>query len=192
MPRTPEQYEEIREEKRRTIMNAALELFAKEGFHSSTISKIAEKANISKGLIYNYFDSKEELLNAILDYGFKQMFSNLDIHHRNIITDEEFEHYIHSMFSVLDNNQSFWKLYFGLFLQSSLQEIIAKKMEEWYIPLLTMLKDFFERKNVEDPETEALMFGSLLDGIGFNYIINPSLYPIETVKKHLIKKYITG
>ena len=192
MPRTPEQYEEIRNEKKRVIMDAALDLFANDGFHATSISKIAEKANISKGLMYNYFESKEELLNTILDHGFRQLLDNFDINHDNTITDEEFEHYIHSMFSILDENQSFWRLYFSLFVQSPLQEIISQKMMEWYTPLLSMLKDYFERKNVENPEIEALLFGSLLDGIGFNYIMAPSLYPIEMVKKQLIKKYITG
>lgn len=192
MPRTPEQYEEIRNEKKRAIMNVALDLFANEGFYSTSISRIAEKANISKGLMYNYFESKEELLNTILDDGFKRLIQNFDINNDNIITDEEFEHYIDSMFSILDENQSFWRIYFSLFVQSPLQEIISQKMMEWYTPLFSMLNDYFKRKNVEDPETEALLFGSLLDGIGFNYIMNPSLYPIEKVKKHLIKKYIKG
>lgn len=190
MPRTPEQYQEIRSEKKQVIINAALSLFAEKGYHLTSISLIAEKANISKGLMYNYFTSKEELLAAILDHGFKQILYSFDINNDNNISDEEFEHHIHSMFSMLNENKDFWKLYFSLFVQPTLKEIVAQKMIEWYAPLLSMLKDFFERKGVDDPETEALIFGSLLDGIGFNYLMAPSLYPIEKVKKQLIKKYI--
>ncbi len=190
MPRTPEQYEEIRSEKKQIIIEAALSLFAEKGYHSASISMIAEKANISKGLMYNYFDSKEALLSAILDHGFKQLLYSFDVNNDKNISDEEFEHHIHSMFSMLNENKDFWKLYFSLFVQPTLQEIVAQKMMEWYMPLLAMLKDYFERKGVEDPETEALIFGSLLDGIGFNYLMAPSLYPIEKVKKQLINKYI--
>ncbi|HPR31731.1 MAG TPA: TetR/AcrR family transcriptional regulator [Prolixibacteraceae bacterium] len=190
MPRTPEQYEEIRNEKKQKIMETALLLFATEGYHVASISMIAEKANISKGLMYNYFESKEDLLNSILDHGFRQLFEGFDPNRDNVISNEEFAHYIDSMFTLLDRNQLFWKLYFGLFLQPSLQEILSKKLMEWYAPLLSMLCEFFNRKGSEDPETEALIFGSLLDGIGFNYIMNPSLYPIEKVKKQLIRKYL--
>ena len=60
MPRTPEQFEKIREEKRNHIMEVALECFANEGYHSTSISKIAKSAGISKGLIYNYFELNED------------------------------------------------------------------------------------------------------------------------------------
>ena len=61
-PRTKQQFEDIREEKRSLIMKVALELFAEEGYHNTSISKIASRAGISKGLLYNYFDSKEDLI----------------------------------------------------------------------------------------------------------------------------------
>ena len=41
-PRTPLQFEEIREEKRNLIMDTALEHFAREGFHATTINHIAK------------------------------------------------------------------------------------------------------------------------------------------------------
>ena len=43
-------------------MDVALQHFANKGFHATTIYHIAEHAGISKGLMYNYFNSKEELL----------------------------------------------------------------------------------------------------------------------------------
>ncbi|HEY6906435.1 MAG TPA: helix-turn-helix domain-containing protein, partial [Ignavibacteriaceae bacterium] len=50
-PRTKEQFEKLRESSRTEILNAALELFAQNGFHGTSISQIAEKAGISKGLM---------------------------------------------------------------------------------------------------------------------------------------------
>ena len=69
MPRTEEQYESIRENRKTEIVNASLKLFAHNGYHSTTISMIAKEANISKGLVYNYFKSKEEVLKTILFEG---------------------------------------------------------------------------------------------------------------------------
>ena len=65
-PRTEHQFEQIREARKHDIMVAALELFAAEGFHTTSISKIAARAGISKGLIYNYYSSKEDLIKSII------------------------------------------------------------------------------------------------------------------------------
>ena len=55
MPKTKEQNELIREEKRSHILKVALNVFGEEGYHASSINRIAKKAGISKGLIYTYF-----------------------------------------------------------------------------------------------------------------------------------------
>ena len=64
-PRSSEQLEQIRQESRLKILEAALELFAKNGFHNTTIEQIRKKAGVSKGLVYNYFSSKEDLMNQV-------------------------------------------------------------------------------------------------------------------------------
>ncbi|HET6559885.1 MAG TPA: TetR/AcrR family transcriptional regulator, partial [Prolixibacteraceae bacterium] len=66
MPRTTVQFEAIREEKRKLILETALELFAENGYHGTSISHITKKAGISKGLLYNYFVSKEDVLKNII------------------------------------------------------------------------------------------------------------------------------
>jgi TetR/AcrR family fatty acid metabolism transcriptional regulator len=56
-------------EKRLSIMKAAEKIFAKKGFHESTIADIARTANVSEATIYEYFNSKEELLFSIPSEG---------------------------------------------------------------------------------------------------------------------------
>jgi AcrR family transcriptional regulator len=53
------------EEKRRLILQAAVRVFARKGFHSSRVGDIAEEAGVAHGLLYHYFDSKDELLETI-------------------------------------------------------------------------------------------------------------------------------
>ncbi len=52
-------------EKRRLILDAAVRVFARRGFHTSRVGDIAEEAGISHGLLYHYFSSKDELLETI-------------------------------------------------------------------------------------------------------------------------------
>jgi len=52
-------------DKRKDIMQAALELIAEQGFHGSPMAMIAERAGVGAGTIYRYFESKDALIAAI-------------------------------------------------------------------------------------------------------------------------------
>jgi TetR/AcrR family transcriptional regulator, fatty acid metabolism regulator protein len=53
------------EEKRRIILDAAVRVFARKGFHTSRVGDIAEEAGVAHGLLYHYFASKDEVLETI-------------------------------------------------------------------------------------------------------------------------------
>jgi len=53
------------EEKRRQILEAAVRVFAHKGFHTSRVGDIAEEAGVAHGLLYHYFDSKDQLLETV-------------------------------------------------------------------------------------------------------------------------------
>jgi TetR/AcrR family transcriptional regulator, fatty acid metabolism regulator protein len=52
-------------DKRRVILDAAIRVFAREGFHRCRVSDIAREANVAYGLVYHYFRSKDEVLNTV-------------------------------------------------------------------------------------------------------------------------------
>ncbi len=52
-------------DKRRVILNAALRVFARQGFHTCRVSDIADEAGVAYGLVYHYFSSKEEILDTL-------------------------------------------------------------------------------------------------------------------------------
>ena len=52
-------------DKRRLILDAAIRVFAREGFHSCRVSDIAAEANVAYGLVYHYFRSKDEVLDTL-------------------------------------------------------------------------------------------------------------------------------
>ncbi len=54
-----------REEKRVTILSAALDLFAERGFHATNVPQIAERAGVSVGTLYHYFENKEAVVNEL-------------------------------------------------------------------------------------------------------------------------------
>jgi AcrR family transcriptional regulator len=52
-------------DKRRLILDAAIRVFARQGFHACRVSDVADEAGVAYGLVYHYFDSKEEILNTL-------------------------------------------------------------------------------------------------------------------------------
>jgi AcrR family transcriptional regulator len=52
-------------DKRRTILDAAVRVFARQGFHRCRVSDIADEAGVAYGLVYHYFDTKEEMLDTL-------------------------------------------------------------------------------------------------------------------------------
>ena len=52
-------------DKRRQILDAAVAVFARQGFHATRVSDIADEAGVAYGLVYHYFRSKDDVLNEL-------------------------------------------------------------------------------------------------------------------------------
>ena len=67
MPRTEEANQQVRDERRRHILDVSVLVFARQGLAATKIADIAAAGEISQGLIYRYFTSKEEIYAAVLE-----------------------------------------------------------------------------------------------------------------------------
>lgn len=71
---------------KKRILDAAVELFSKKGYDATRVNEIAETANVTKGLIYYYFKSKEEILDYLLQLLFEDFTAlAMDFVHTNIV-----------------------------------------------------------------------------------------------------------
>ncbi len=107
-------------------MDVALEHFAGQGYHNTTITHIAKHAGISKGLMYNYFESKEELLTEIISRAMGEISHYFDPDKDGSLSEEEFELFIRKYFILLREKLSFWRLFFQLMLQKDVREQFLK------------------------------------------------------------------
>jgi AcrR family transcriptional regulator len=170
-------------------MEVALELFSNEGYHSTPISKIAREAGISKGLMYNYFDSKEELMLAILKKGMDQLAELFDPNKDGVLTGEEFDYFVERSFKAVIENPTYWRLYFGILMQAGIYKMIKEYYQSVLEESMGLLLNYYKERGVDDPLTEALLFGAVMDGICLNYLINPELFPLEDFKQKIIDKF---
>jgi len=68
----------VAEEKRRIILDAAVRVFARKGFHTSRVGDIAEEAGVAHGLLYHYFSSKDEVLETIFRENWAILLERID------------------------------------------------------------------------------------------------------------------
>jgi AcrR family transcriptional regulator len=186
-PRTREQFEEMRVSRREQIMNAALELFAQEGYTNCSISQLAAYTGISKGLMYNYFDSKEELLKAIIIDGISDFMDNFDPDHDGILRTDELAGFVRKTFSNIRENQKFWILYINIILQPRVKELMEgepfSNVMAQYGPLLM---DYFTKRGYEDPALEMFTFSALMEGFG---VLMVYAYPGFEFPDGLLQKF---
>ena len=185
-PRTENQFKEMREKSRENIEKIALELFAIKGYHATSISQIAEKAGISKGLLYNYYKSKEHLLDSVIMKVYEEIMRIVQMN-ENLPAEKQIEQMIIQTIEHIKKNITFWKLYLFLVHQSDVHKklsVLYEKMRDEYMGYVVKL---FQEVGSENPTMEALLLGTMFDGIGLNYVTAPDGYPIDEMKDYLIE-----
>lgn len=185
-PRTSSQFKAIRQEKKQVIMETALELFAENGFYATSMSMIAKKAGISKGLAYNYFESKYDILEEIIDEGFHQVHDLLDPNKDNVLMEKEFVGFLEKTFAMVQNNRRYWKLYFALMIQPVVSENLSEKYATAGNPLFRMMYEFIASKGSSDPEGDLMIISAMLEGTFLYAIVAPDIFPIDQMKEKVI------
>ncbi len=188
-PRTKQQFEEIRETSRNKILSVTLELFAQTGYKETSVSKIAEKAGISKGLMYNYFKNKEELLEAVVLDGFTKITELNYSMKKEEKPVEKLKEIIDDTLDSLFENLSYWQLYMALLVQPQVQKKFENKFYEFREMLVTPMVEIFKRLGSNNPELDAFLLGMHFDGIALNFVAAPDDFPIEGIKQQLFERY---
>lgn len=189
MPRTPEQFQAMQEESRTVILQAALELFAMNGFTDTSISMIAKRAGVSQGLMYNYFSGKDELLKEIFEQGWRDV-------QRSFIVEVPKGEKKPSLYDFIENacrltlqHKDFWRLVNSLRGQAATMERLKEDIDRFEHMILLQLETFCRASYSENPAAEAQLLFALIDGICIHLLRNPEAYPIEEVLTLLKQQY---
>ena len=193
-PRKPEQFAEMREKSRNHIIAKAMEVFAKHGYYKASIEMIAKSAGISKGLIYNYFKSKDDLLESVFMDGFSYFDEIVKLDQAEISAYNKLEKILTNFTQSLQGNLSFWKLYQNVISQPEISHKLTKFKEYYesvFGPLLMgIFVELFGNEMTEmEIQIEVMLFAALLDGIAFDYVIMGEEYPLDAIKQRLLEKY---
>ena len=190
-PRSPQQFEEIREKSREKILVAALELFANKGYDATSIESIAKKAGISKGLIYNYFESKEKILRAIFDDAmkvgdeilarYKGLTDPYDIMRR--MTQDTFE--------FLRNKKQYCQLLTAISLQPGVMDDMKDFIDNAFKKNMKIMTALYKQIGDKDPRISSLLISAVFDGVSLGYCMLGDNYPLDAMEKRIIEDYCT-
>lgn len=187
-PKTPIQNEEIRQQSISKILDAAFVLIARNGYESTTIAEIAKEAGVSKGLLYNYFKSKEELLTTLVNNAMNEgdeLLFDIDMNNPK----EALKSIFVWFFDDLVARPDYWKLMtemtFKIEKFEFVHNIFTKKIKEY----VQFLEQLLIGVGIANPKEEAQLMGSMFDGIAVHYLLLRDDYPMDEIKNYLIKKY---
>jgi len=182
-PRTKEQFEDIRSEKLQLITRTALSLFSEYGYEATSVSMIAKKAEISKGLLYNYFKSKEDLLKQIVIGGFMDFARLLVTEDDKVLGKKEILHFIDENLVLLKSNREYYKLYFSLILQPKVFSLFNDEVMKFYYEIIQHLFLYYQQKGEKNAMVKARYLLAIFDGVGMHYIADPEGFPLDEVSE---------
>lgn len=188
-PRTPEQNEEIRRRTRRQILDAAFELFANEGYAKTSISAVADKAGVSKGLIYHYFESKKAMLEGIFNQWLEIGDEVLDFP-EGFTPKDKIRQVLEGTFQFIENDIGMVRLMFSLALQPDTFSSLKGKIKYAQETQMAQYIDLFQELGYKQPELEAYSLGALIDGILLGCITMGEEYPYKEMKQKIMDEYV--
>ena len=160
-------------------------LFSQNGYEKTSIREIAREAEISLGLMYNYFKGKEDLLEAIFNGGLEDIRASFAFPKD---TDEPIRALVENIFRILEEKRDYWRLLHSIRMQHNLLERFAEKQEMTNNFILTEISLILEEMGYTHPMQEAILLYASIDGIAAHYFINDK-YPVHRIAALLVDKY---
>src|SRR5690606_25990093 len=164
------------------IIQVSLELFANQGYHKTSINQIARAIGVSKSLIYNYFESKDQLLLHIIEDFMERNMAKLpggSIQNLNSVDD--LIDYLRVIKEDAKSQPAYYRLLIMLTLQGTVKDKLMADILEKQQKLLPQIHAFFEKNHVPNPQIATYVFGAILDGIILHFLYMEEKYPIDEV-----------
>ena len=189
-PRTKAQIATIRSESINKILMAAMELFATDGYPGTSVNAIAKMAGVSKGLIYNYFESKEDIVKGLITMMLKMADDIMEKAAAEKASNpkQELKNLIDIFFETIEQQMEMMRWILPLAFQMSKFSFVNDMVKGKIESTIGVMQDIFERLGYDDPDREAWLLGAIMDGLGMDVAILPD-YEIDKMHKFLYVKY---
>ena len=171
---------DVREERKKQIIEAAISVFARNGFHKTRMDDIATESKISKGLLYWYFKSKDEITIAILDTLFGYELRNFkDLPTIEGTAHERLQLFMSRFIDDLEQMDRIRPIMYEFYSQAmrdkSLQKYAAHVLEAYLDILVPIFQQGIKHGEFRpiDPEQASLAVGAIFEGTVLMWIFDP-------------------
>ncbi|MGC4376671.1 TetR/AcrR family transcriptional regulator [Fictibacillus sp. Mic-4] len=192
MPRTEKENERIRQLAKENILSAAMRQFIKQGYHATSISDIAKAAGISKGLLYNYFKGKEELLATMVKDRIGELIKVMEGAAALETPAEQLKYIVEGAIDNVAQKPEVFRFYLHLQTQPEADRELMKyshMLIEESARQFELQCRMFEKLGVKEPRKRSLYFSSTLQGILLMISTYPQQFPIEEIKTEMINEF---
>lgn len=190
-PRTKEQTAQLRQERRRQILDAARQVFAEKGFAATRVSDIAARAGVSQGTVYWYFESKGDLYQAaIIHYMDAFMEPVYQVITRQDLSPEaRLMAIAETTLNMLNEATGFMILFFQAMSTPDTADLLTHRLKDIYLRWIDMCVPLFQNIGDPDPKAAAQLFFCVLDALMLQYILDPELFDREQVLAAIKQKF---
>ena len=192
MPRTREENERIRKAAKEKIHAAAMTLFIKKGYHATSIDDVAKQAQISKGLLYNYYKGKEDLLAAMVQIRIAEVAEVMEAAAALQTPAEQLRYIVENALDKVRQRPDVYRFYLNLQTQPEDDHVLAVYSEQLNAAsrrLFDVQCRMFEQLGAKEPRLRSLYFSTSLTGAMLMMTTYPEGFPVEAVKEQIIREY---
>ena len=176
--------EQSRQLTRERLLNAAEEVFAREGYSAASCEQIAEHAEYSKGAIYSNFDSKEDLFLELLSRHMNREKQAMREICAQSTSAQEILDALVQRFALLEDKLDECLLVTEFQMEAGRREEVAKPFALLFrahrrelAKLLSLLSIKAKRRLPEEPEVLAIVINSLVGGLALQRAADPKSVP---------------
>ena len=168
------------------ILTAATAVFARQGFHDARMDDIVDESGLSKGALYWYFKSKDDIISAILVNLFERELADL----QHLITDEgsasqrimDFARHsmedIKRMMRILPITYEFYAL---AFRNTKVRKTLRKYLRNYVEVLLPIIRQGIQQAEFRpvDPKEAAIALGAVIEGTTLLWVFDREVVDLE-------------
>ena len=190
---------DVSEERKSQIIQAAIRVFAREGVKEARMDDVAQESGLSKGLLYWYFKSKDDIIIAIAGHLFDaefEKFKDLSWEGRSACAclEEFFEMFIDDLRGMLKIAPVIYEFYALAFRSQTIRKIMQAYLARFIAMLSPILEYGIQRGEFTPADTKqiALVIGSALEGTLLLWGYAPDLFDPETQLQAAMQVMLNG
>lgn len=191
---------DVSEERKNQILDAAMNIFARMGFHAARMDDVAEEAGLSKGALYWYFKSKDAIISAILERLFRLALKDL----LKLQANEEGSvregliAYTRQAIGYMDRLKMLMPMMYEFYALAARQRRMQSFIKEYYGQYVETMANLIQRGidrgefKPTNPQEAAITLIAIYEGLVLLWVFTPQLIQIDQQAQASVRLFLEG